>query len=107
MRASAHRFLFASLSLLTRHRGWVVGAIAHGALFGCTLITDVDREKIPEPPQLPFPEVDAGPGPEQPALDASVPEDAGGDAGDALDAGAPDADAAVDAAIDAPDADAG
>ncbi len=27
----------------------------------CTLITDVDRERIPDPPQLPFPEVDACP----------------------------------------------
>jgi hypothetical protein len=108
MRASAHRFLFAFLSFATHHRRWVVGAIAHAALFGCTLITDVDREKIPEPPQPPFPEVDAGPGPDQPTLDASVPGDAGADAsGEIVDAAAPGADAAVDAAVDASDADGG
>jgi hypothetical protein len=106
MRASAPRFLRASLSFATPHTRWVVAAIAHGALFGCTLITDVDREKIPEPPQPPFAEVDAGPGLEHPALDASVPEDAGVDtSGDGVDAGTTDA--AADAAVDAPDADAG
>ena len=50
------------------------------AASGCTLITDIDREKIPDPPLPPFPEVDAGP---QPGLDASAPHE--------LDAGAPPA----------------
>jgi hypothetical protein len=106
MRASAHRFLSSFMSFAPRHRRWVAAAIAQCALFGCTLITDVDREKIPEPPQPPFPEVDAGPGPEHPTLDAGAAEDAGPDAsGDILDAGTPDAD--LDAAVDAADADAG
>lgn len=77
-----------------------------GGLGACTLITDVDREKIPRPPTPTFPEVDAGPQPTPSVPDASVPDasvtpeepvdartDAGLDAGDAGDAGAPDADA--------------
>lgn len=72
------------------------------AASGCTLITDVDREKIPDPPLPPFPEVDAGP---QPGLDASTPPelDAGappGPATDAGDGGAADA-GELDAGIDA------
>jgi hypothetical protein len=74
------------------------------AASGCTLITDIDREKIPDPPLPPFPEVDAGP---QPGLDASVPSEADSgapplDAGDdgGADAGALDA-GALDAGLDA------
>jgi hypothetical protein len=74
-------------------------------LSGCTLITDVDREKIPQPQPPTFPEVDSGPQPSDPGLDAGAPDaslppepplDAGSDAGlDPADAGdaAPDADA--------------
>jgi hypothetical protein len=102
MRASAQRFLSASLSFTVRPQLWVGAVITCATLFGCTLITDVDREKIPPPVQPTFPEVDAGPGPGNPAADAAVP-DAAVDGGDALDAGAPDADAALDAG----DADAG
>jgi hypothetical protein len=74
-------------------------------LSGCTLITDVDREKIPQPQTPTFPEIDAGPQPADPVLDAGTPDaslppeaepDAGSDAGlavpDAGDAGS-DADA--------------
>jgi hypothetical protein len=79
-------------------------ALALG-LSGCTLITDVDREKIPQPQPPTFPEVDSGPQPTDPLLDAGMPDaslppeptlDAGSDAGpDAADAGdaGPDADA--------------
>jgi hypothetical protein len=72
------------------------------AASGCTLITDIDREKIPDPPLPPFPEVDAG---DQPGLDASTPHelDSGAPpatAADAGDGGAPDA-GAVDAGLDA------
>ena len=71
------------------------------AASGCTLITDIDREKIPDPPLPPFPEVDAG---SQPGLDASTPSerDAGTppDALDAGDGGASDA-GELDAAVDA------
>jgi hypothetical protein len=75
------------------------------AASGCTLITDIDREKIPDPPLPPFPERDAG---AQPGLDASAPPelDAGappgpdaGDAGDAGDGGI--SDAGLDAEVDA------
>lgn len=74
----------------------VPGAVA------CTLITDVDREKIPPIERPPFPEVDAGDFdaalPPHVDIDADVPDAA------ALDAGSPDAtpDAAPDGA--APDA---
>lgn len=74
------------------------------ALSGCTLITDVDREKIPQPQPPTFPEVDSGPQPTDPVLDAGMPDaslppdpalDAGSDAGaEATDAG----DAGPDAA---------
>jgi hypothetical protein len=60
------------------------------AVSGCTLITDIDREKIPDPPLPPFPEVDAGP---QPDIDASSPQllpEAGADAAPPVDAGAAD-----------------
>jgi hypothetical protein len=76
---------------------------------GCTLITDVDREKIPVPLQPVFPEVDAGPQPPIVVPDASVPDaSAPVDAGDAGDAGLP-GDAGDDASTDgvAPDGDAG
>jgi hypothetical protein len=72
-------------------------------LSGCTLITDVDRERIPQPQPPTFPEIDAGPQPADPLLDAGTPDaslpseptadagaDAGFDDGDAGDAG-PDA----------------
>lgn len=71
----------------------------------CTLLTDVDREKIPPIERPPFPEVDAGDFdaalPPHVDIDADVPDAA--DAA-ALDAGSPDAtpDAAPDGA--APDA---
>ena len=75
------------------------------AASGCTLITDIDREKIPDPPLPPFPEVDAG---TQPGLDASTPTelDSGappGVPGDAGDGGTSDAgglDAGLDASAD-------
>jgi hypothetical protein len=55
----------------------------------CTLITDVDRESIPEPPQPPpFPLVDAG------VADTGVtpsPDAGPADAGGRQDAGSPDA----------------
>lgn len=56
------------------------------AASGCTLITDIDREKIPDPPLPPFPERDAG---AQPGLDASTPPelDSGVPPGSAVDAG--------------------
>ena len=84
---------------------WLLGsALTGSALAACTLITDVDRQDIPEPPQPTFPEIDAGPMPSEPVLDASVPDtadaappatDAGADGGDAgtTDAAAPSADA--------------
>ena len=81
--------------------GWV-------ASFGCTLITDVDRQDIPEPQVPTFPEVDAGPIPEPSLPDACA--DAGEtetpDAGDGVqDAGADDASGLADAAPPAaPDA---
>jgi hypothetical protein len=79
--------------------------------YGCTLITDVDREKIPEPLQPTFPEVDAGPQPTEPPPDASVPDASlplePGDAGDASDAGPADAADGADAAPAAPLGDAG
>jgi hypothetical protein len=74
----------------------MVGLLGACASTGCTLITDVDREKIPVPAQPPFSEVDAGPEPplvvpDASVLDASLPGDEAttGDAGpsDAGDAG--------------------
>jgi len=45
-----------------------LGAVLH---LGCTLITDVDRSKIPQPP--PFePDLDAGVTPPEPGLDGGV-----------------------------------
>jgi hypothetical protein len=81
---------------------WVTASLLH---LGCTLITDVDRSKIPEPATIepdPVPPSDAGP--EQPELtDAG----AAGDAAAAADA-TPDATPAepeLDAgAIETPDA---
>jgi hypothetical protein len=50
---------------------------------GCTLITDVDRSKIPQPPVVaPDPLRDAGPHP-----DGGTPPESTGDAGTASDAG--------------------
>lgn len=82
--------------------GAPAGVVLAGVLLSrCTLITDVDREKIPELQTPPFTEVDAGPIPEPSTPDASPPgalpdagaADAGGDpdasssGGDAGDAG--------------------
>lgn len=85
---------------LGRERGLAV--LVAAGLGACTLITDVDREKIPQPVPPTFPEVDAGPQPPEPTPDASVGDasappgelDAGGgldggDAGDASDAAPP------------------
>lgn len=79
-------------------------ALALG-LSGCTLITDVDRERIPQPQPPTFPEVDSGAQPTDPVLDAGTPDaslppdptlDAGSDAGPvAGDAGDAGADAAL------------
>lgn len=72
----------------------------HALIAACTLIADVDREKIPEPAPPPLPEFDAGHQPD--AADAgsepSAPEDAGADSGDAS------PEAPLDAATDAADA---
>ncbi|HWO14107.1 MAG TPA: hypothetical protein VNN80_31600 [Polyangiaceae bacterium] len=77
-------------------RGAVASLIAV-AVSGCTLITDIDREKIPNPPLPVFPEVDAGP---QPDLDASSPHPPlGPDAAPPVDAG--DGGAADGGALDA------
>jgi hypothetical protein len=61
---------------------------------GCTLITDVDRSKIPQPPVVaPDPELDAGPQADAgtpPADDAGATSDGGPDAA-ASDAAAGDA----------------
>jgi hypothetical protein len=70
------------------------GALVAASLSACTLITDIDREKIPQPESPVFPEIDAGPqptegGPDAGTPDASVPPEGPADAGDAgLDAGA-------------------
>lgn len=91
-------------SALSARRASACAILLGLAAPGCTLITDVDREKIPDPPLPSFPEVDAG---TQPGLDASAAnaEDAGGasdDAGaDAGDAGVLDAGALDDAGLDA------
>jgi hypothetical protein len=95
MRASAQRF-FPARSRLARLRASAGVLFAYAAVCGCTLITDVDREKIPVPQTPPFPEVDAGPIPEPSTPDASPPPplpDAGG--ADAGDASAPDVDASA------------
>ncbi|HEU4577298.1 MAG TPA: hypothetical protein VFS67_03515 [Polyangiaceae bacterium] len=89
----------------TRTRGCLlllVTATATALTASCTLITDVDRSKIPEPPVVtPDPILDAGP-----ATDGGTPpstEDAGlADAGPdaAGDAAASDAGTAADAQAD-------
>jgi hypothetical protein len=85
-------------SYLSRQLVWASRWLAAGALGACTLITDVDREDIPEPQQPTFPEIDAGPLPTDPAPDASTP-DASPDASPPEPTDAGDADAApVDAA---------
>jgi hypothetical protein len=95
MRASTLLLLRARFSMLRLGASVLLG----GALLsGCTLITDVDREKIPEPVTPPFTEVDAGPIPDPTTPDASPPDalpDAGADdAGDAsVDTGAVSGDA--------------
>lgn len=76
-----------------------MGALAMGTSTGCTLITNVDREKIPVEQQPPFPSTGDG------GTDASPPDDVdpldGGLAEDATST-APDADAAGDAAPSVP-----
>lgn len=62
----------------------------------CTLITDVDREKIPQPPTPVFPEIDAGPQPANPVPDAGAP--------DASLPPEPTPDAGSDGGLDVPDA---
>jgi len=63
-------------------------AMATALAAGCTLITDVDRSKIPAPPVVaPDPVLDAGP-----AGDSGSPPESTDDAGDAgTDAAASDA----------------
>ena len=72
--------------LAARGAGRLARLCALGTLLhlGCTLITDVDRSKIPQPPPFET-EGDAGGTPPEPELDAGVPgepdapsEDAGG-----------------------------
>jgi len=73
--------------------------LAGSAFFAaCTLITDVDREKIPEDPAPSFPELDAGDSgsgePEDPPDAAMSEPDAEPEAGPPVDSGtdaAPDA----------------
>lgn len=89
--------------------GAMLGSLGLGLGVSCTLITDVDREKIPVTERPPFPEVDAG------HFDAgATPEpgdlsDAGGDGapGDAEDAASPGPVEGPDAAPDAAPAEAG
>ena len=105
MPATRGSILGFSWSLQVRRDAWSLGctcALVAGSLSACTLITDIDREKIPQPEAPVFPEIDAGPqptddGPDAGTPDASVPPDgtadAGGDAG--LDGG--DGDGGTDA----------
>jgi hypothetical protein len=93
MRAS--RGLGSSFSEFSWLRRRVAPVLALG-LSGCTLITDVDRERIPQPQPPTFPEVDAGPQPADPALDAGTP--------DASLPSEPGADAGIDAGLDGSDA---
>jgi hypothetical protein len=78
------------------------GLLALGPLLGCTLITDVDREKIPRAVAPSFPEVDAGspdaapPAPAEPDDVADSGADASSDPGE--DAGVP---LPLDAGVDA------
>jgi hypothetical protein len=77
--------------------------LAGSAFFAaCTLITDVDREKIPEPPDPTFPQIDAGddaggdddgelPDATVDEPDAAGPEAGSSDAGDSGSDAAPDA----------------
>ncbi len=100
MRASAQRFFSALFSSVCQGSR-LAAFLGCGVISGCTLITDVDRDKIPEPETPVFPEVDGGPIPEPSTPDASPPDglpDAGtpdtADAGDAgEDASVPAADA--------------
>jgi hypothetical protein len=110
MRA-ARRSLLSVFSPSSRHLARVALLALASAWCGCTLITDVDREKIPEPLRPTFPEVDAGPQPTDPLPDASIPDASlplePADAGDASDAGPTDAADASDAAPATPLSDAG
>jgi hypothetical protein len=85
--------------------GAVLGSMGLCLGVGCTLITDVDREKIPVTERPPFPEVDAGhfdAGGENPEPGDDV-SDAGSDAapGDAEDAASPGPADGADATSDA------
>ncbi len=82
--------MFSLRAGLTLMLGGIV--LLGGVLPGCTLITDVDRQRIPVPPDPIFPEMEAGTGE---ASSPHPPMDSGG-AGGGLDA-APDAEVAVDA----------
>lgn len=92
---------FIASFFLPARRALAGAALLGIAASGCTLITDVDRTKIPDPPLPTFPEVDAG---AQPGLDASAPHEldasTGADAAPAGDGGAADA-GALDAGLDA------
>jgi hypothetical protein len=102
MRAS-RRSLLSVFSPFSSHLARVALLTLASAWCGCTLITDVDREKIPEPARPTFPEVDAGPQPTEPLPDASIPDASTplepADAGEASDAGPVDAADASDAAL--------
>lgn len=92
MHASSHLLLF--LQRLAGGRRAAGAVLVSGVVAGCTLITDVNREDIPDPPRPTFPEVDAGPLPPEPTEDASAPDapgDAGADASGADGGGAEDA----------------
>jgi hypothetical protein len=88
------RSLFGQRALIV----WIAGSS-----WSCTLITDVDREKIPVPVPPTFEEVDAGPQPPLEVPDASLVSDAA-PADDAGDAGADPGDAGDDAGVPATDA---
>jgi hypothetical protein len=84
-------------SRVSRHLARASTWLAAGALGACTLITDVNREDIPEPQQPTFPAIDAGPLPTDPVPDASAPDASVPDASaEPTDAGDADTDAAPD-----------
>jgi hypothetical protein len=86
MGVSGSSFLMGLSSSVRRCIG--VGALVGSALLpGCTLITDVNREDIPEPVLPTFPEVDAGQIPDPPVEDAGVPDSSAPSEPEPLDAG--------------------
>ncbi len=93
-----------AFSYLLRQCPGAFAWLASAALGACTLITDVDRQDIPEPTPPTFPEIDAGPLPSDPVLDASAPDASGAAPPPTADAG--DADASPNDAA-APSGDAG